>query len=101
MTVNANTYPECLLGPFTVADDDGVRTSHGADVPQSVSTTDWDGGHSKVLNRWLKGSIIKHTVPPSFFDNKRDKFPHLVFVSQQTSIQASNFYNIDTKHTAV
>lgn len=45
------SYPQCLLGPIAVADDDGTRTPHGADVLQSGSTADGDSGHSKVLNR--------------------------------------------------
>lgn len=53
------TYPECLLGPFTVADDDGLWTSHGADVSQSGATTDGDGRHGKVLIRQTLESFTK------------------------------------------
>lgn len=70
-----HTHPERLLGPITAADDDSVRTSHGADVFQPGSTTDGDGGHRKVLNRWKftglinKLSLRMRHVPPD---------PHLV-----------------------
>lgn len=47
---NTHTYPECFLGPITVAEDDGVWASHGADVFQSGSITDGDSRHCKVLN---------------------------------------------------
>lgn len=47
-----NTHLERLLSPVAAADDDGVRTTHGADVFQSGSTADGDCRHSEVLNRW-------------------------------------------------
>lgn len=51
LAVNTKTHLQCPLGPITVADDDCMRTSHGADVFKSGSTTNRDSGHSKVLDR--------------------------------------------------
>lgn len=51
LAVQTHTDLQRPLGPVAVADDDRVRTSHGADVLESGSTTNGDGGHSKVLNR--------------------------------------------------
>lgn len=37
---HTHTYPECLLGSITVAEDDCIWASHGANVFQPSSTTD-------------------------------------------------------------
>lgn len=54
-----STHLQCPLGPVTAADDDCVRTSHGADAFQSGSTTNGDSGHSKVLDRWKSVNHLK------------------------------------------
>lgn len=90
-----HSYPKCLLGPVTAADDDRVGTSHGADVFQSGSTTDGDSGHGEVLNRWKFVGLI-NTRPLKRRENRSFlKFlsPVSPFFKQQTHSVGNNENN--------